>query len=109
MTFNGLASCATPFTTAAVTFSAGAASWVLAAPGASASGAVDLRVNLGGASGTACTPGASAAGSAAMSYLQYPWTNPAGTPTDDPIARATFGTYGQDRLPNNVIFRRENF
>jgi hypothetical protein len=71
---------------------------------------VDLHVNLNGTGGTACVPAAvTPAGSAAMPYLQGRWTTSAGAYTDDPVARATFGTYGQDRLPNNVIFRRENF
>jgi MSHA biogenesis protein MshQ len=110
MNFSGLGACATPFTTASITFAAGTASWVLAAPGAAANGAVDLHVNLNGTGGTACVPAASTpAASAAMPYLQGRWTTSAGGYTDDPVARATFGTYGQDRLPNNLIFRRENF
>ncbi len=113
MSFAGLASCASAFGIApsptSITLASGAQTWLLSAPGASASGAVDMRVNLNGATGNACTPGASAAGSATLPFLQYRWTTAAGGFTDDPIARATFGTYGQDRLPNNVIFRRENF
>jgi uncharacterized protein DUF6701 len=67
-------------------------------------------VNLNGTGGTACVPAASSpAASAGLPYLQYRWTTASGAFTDDPVARATFGTYGQDRLPNNVIFRRENF
>jgi hypothetical protein len=108
MSFSGLGACATAFTTNAITVASGSASWLLSAPGAA--GAVDLRVNLNGTGGTACVPASSSpAASAALPYLQGRWTTAAGAYTDDPVARGTFGTYGQDRLPNSVIFRRENF
>jgi hypothetical protein len=107
--------CLTLLSTSAISFASGVAAPVLAAPGAS--GSVDLRVNLGGSTGSYCSAAGSSpatADTAGRAYLQGRWdsTDQAGDGAlydDDPVARATFGIYGQDRLPNNVIFRRENF
>lgn len=107
--------CLTLLSTSAINFASGVAAPVLAAPGAS--GSVDLRVNLGGSTGSYCSAAGSSpatADTAGRAYLQGRWdsTDQAGDGAlydDDPVARATFGIYGQDRLPNNVIFRRENF
>lgn len=114
----GLAACETAFTAATVAFANGVAAPQLAAPGAGNDGSVDLRVNLGAASGSACNavggPGPLAT-SAASSYLRGRWNatdddgNPATNHDDDPTARASFGKYGVDRVPNQFIFRRENY
>jgi MSHA biogenesis protein MshQ len=106
MVFQGLGTCTTQLPAGSIGFSSGVASPSLSAPGAA--GSADLRVNLSASSGSACTPASTGAGNAAFPYLQGRWTS-AGTYTDDPVARATFGVFGQDRLPNSVIFRRENF
>lgn len=104
----GLNACETILNPASATFSAGAATLDLSAPGAGNAGTVTLRLNLGTASGNYCNTvgGAQApATSAAMSYLRGRWTG--GTWTDDPSARAAFGLYGGQ--PNNFIYFRENY
>ena len=53
--------------------------------------------------------------SAARSYLWGRWNsadndgNPLTNYDDDPVARASFGLYGIDRVPNQFIYRRENY
>src|SRR5262249_23995370 len=109
MTFQTLVTCATALTAATstpVTFASGIATPRLSAP--NAAGSADLQVRMNATGGTACTPASAGATTAGLPYLRGLWTG-TGTYTDDPVARATFGLYGQDRLPNNVIFRRENF
>jgi len=80
---------------------------LLAAPGSSNSGSVNLTVNLGAASGNTCTTQGGAEGSATTAnspYLQGNWT---GVNYDqNPTARATFGV---SRGAEEVIFVRENF
>jgi MSHA biogenesis protein MshQ len=61
---------------------------VLSAPGAGKTGEVSLQFILG---------------AAGLPWLQYDW-NGDGTRTDDPAARATFGTF---EGPKRVIFKRE--
>ena len=61
---------------------------ILSAPGSGKTGEISLQVNLG---------------SAALPWLQYDW-NGDGSHTDDPVARATFGTF---QGPKRVVFKRE--
>jgi MSHA biogenesis protein MshQ len=81
---------------------------LLAAPGASNNGSVNLTVNLGAAaSGSTCTTQGGAPGSATTAnapHLQGNWTG--GNYDQNPTARATFGV---SRGADEVIFVRENF
>jgi MSHA biogenesis protein MshQ len=81
---------------------------MLSAPGSGNDGAAMLTVNLGAASGNTCTVNTTsppvAATGAARSYLRGNWT--VTTYTEDPSARATFGT---SKGAGEVIFIRENF
>jgi MSHA biogenesis protein MshQ len=81
---------------------------LLAAPGSSNDGSVNLTVNLGAAaSGSTCTTQGGAPGSATtanLPHLQGNWTG--GAYDVNPSARATFGVY---RGAEEIIFVRENF
>ncbi len=72
-------------------FGSGAATLTLTKPSPTASGSVDATVNLG---------------AAGMSYLLGSWTGSAFT--ENPTARASFGTFGTG-VPSQFIFFRENF
>ena len=105
------ATCATagaPAGASAVVFTAGVASFRLAAPGAGRAGSVDLTANLGAsAAGSTCTASgaaASAATTAARSWLLGDWAG-AGYVTN-PSARASFGRY--TNTPE-LIYRRESY
>jgi len=103
-----LAACETALSAAGATFSSGAATLNLAAPGAGNDGTVLVTLNAGTASGNRCDAvgGAGpAATSANLPYLLGRWTS--GTYDDNPSARAAFGLYGSQ--PNNFIYFRENF
>jgi hypothetical protein len=111
-----LNACETILNPAAVTFSGGAATMTLTAPGDS--GSVLVTANIGSvAAGNYCNAvgGAElAATPAARSYLLGRWNdaaNPDGIGTtaydDNPSARAAFGLFGAQ--PNNFIYFRENF
>ena len=67
---------------------AGQFSLLLSAPGGGKTGEINLQLNMG---------------TAGLPWLQYDW-NGDGTRTDDPTARATFGTF---QGPKRVIFKRE--
>jgi choice-of-anchor C domain-containing protein len=70
---------------------AGSRSIIFSAPGAGNAGSVDLTIDL-------------SASGANLPWLQGAWTG--ATFTQNPAARATFGTHA---LPSPVIFRRERF
>jgi hypothetical protein len=73
-------------------FAAGVGSLTVKKPTASATGAVDVQIDL-----TA----------QAETWLQLKRTTPPGTYTQNPLGRAAFGLYGSQ--PGNFIFMRENF
>jgi MSHA biogenesis protein MshQ len=75
-------------TFSATTASGGRFGLSLSAPGAGNTGEISWQVNLG----TAAAP-----------WLQYDWDGN-GTRTDDPSARATFGTF---QGPKRIVFKRE--
>jgi MSHA biogenesis protein MshQ len=81
---------------------------LLAAPGSSNDGSVNLTVNLGAAaSGSTCTTQGGAPGSATTANLPHLQGNWIGGAYDvNPSARATFGVY---RGAEEIIFVRENF
>lgn len=91
-----------------VVFTAGIATFRLAAPGAGRSGSVDLTANLGtAAAGSTCaSPGAaaSAATTAASPWLQGNWAG-AGY-VANPAGRASFGRYTSTP---DLIYRRESY
>lgn len=112
---SNLSACETAVSTPSVTFSGGAGTLTLTAPGVGNTGSVLLTANLNAASGNYCNPASFvAAANAIKGYLLGRWndaSNPdadANTSYDDPpSARAAFGLYGG--RPNNFIFQRENF
>ncbi len=89
------------------TFSAGAATLRLSAPGAANNGSVDVSVNLTGApAGASCTAGMPASTGSNLTHLQGLWCTPPGTYARDPTARATFGLY---RDTDQRVYQRENY
>ena len=86
-------------------FSGGVAWLRLSAPGASRNGSVDVSLNLSGAAaGASCTPGMAASTASSQQHLQGAWCG--GAFSNDPTARATFGTY---RASESFIYIRELF
>lgn len=76
----------------------------LNAPVAAKTGGLDVSLRLNAASGTGCVAGGSVAGaSAALPWLQGPWTS-APDYLSDPLVRASFG-----RLRTDSLIRREIF
>jgi hypothetical protein len=76
----------------------------LNAPVAAKTGGLDVSLRLNAASGTGCVAGGSVAGaSAALPWLQGPWTS-APDYLSDPRVRASFG-----RLRTDSLIRREIF
>jgi hypothetical protein len=113
--------CKTAFTSGTVNFASGVATPTLAAPGANNNGSVDLRVRLSSNSvaGNYCASVGAATQTATaiapLSYLLGRWNdidNDANANTaydDDSTARANFGIFGTDKVPNNFIYFRENY
>jgi hypothetical protein len=106
--FTGNLSACETANTSVSNFSSGRSTLLLAAPGGSNSGSVNLTVNLGAsASGTTCTTvggGTVSAAGANQLHLQGNWSG--GAYNVNPTAHATFGI---SRGSEEVVFVRENF
>lgn len=94
-----------------ITFTAGAGSLRLAAPGGGRSGSVDVALSLGsGAADASClqlwAPGSGDAASAGaqLAHLRGAWCGSGNA--FDPSARASFGL---QRTQDHVLYRRENY
>lgn len=86
--------------------SSGAGTMTLTKPSPTATGSVDLFVNLGSTGLPANCPGYSSGTSANLAYLSGNWC---GSGYDrDPVIRATFGIQGNN-LKRGTIYLRENF
>jgi hypothetical protein len=104
----GAATAAWTTTASAVTISGGIGWMTLSAPSPTASGSVDIAVNLGASSAdNACTSSHASTTGAQLSWLRSLNGHCSASPDRDPFARITFGIYSPET--RKTVHVREHF